>query len=480
MQENAKESRKHWLILVAVGLFTFMSTLDSSIVNIALPTISKELQIPMNQTTWTVSIYLIGVSGMLIFFGRLGDLIGKIRVFKVGTVIFTIGSLLAGFNFGIWFLLLARLVQAVGAAMTMSNSFGITTTTFPPSQRARAMSMIGVFVALGSVAGPGVGCIILQVLPWSYIFWVNVPIGIFAIIMGQFLFPKEEKHKGKLDLDWGGTILFFLAISLLFLGIEIGQNQGFLHPIVIGLVVIAIILLVAFIKFELGQKIPMIDLHIFKNSLFSISLVAAFLIFVTNFFAAIIMPFYLQDLLNWSPGQAGMMMMVFPITMMIVGPIGGVMGDKLDKEIVTAAAIILVVVSQLGYTTFNHSTPVWILILFTVLNSAGTGLFQASNNALVMSAVEKRYLGVAGSVNALARNLGMITGISIATTTLFTAMSLKFGKRVTTYVPGRPDIFLHGMHIAFLISFTIALITFFIVGYRLITKHKHREGIVEN
>jgi MFS family permease len=340
--------------------------------------------------------------------------------------------------------------------------------------------MIGVFVALGSVAGPGVGGMILQILPWSYIFWVNVPIGIFAIIMGEFLFPKEAMHKGKLDLDWGGTILFFLAISLLFLGVEIGQNTGFAHPIVIGSIIVAVILLVLFIRYELGQKIPMIDLHIFKNSLFSISLVAAFLIFVTNFFAAIIMPFYLQDLLKWSPGQAGLMMMVFPITMMIVGPIGGWMGDKLDKEIITSIGIIIVVLSQLGYTRFNAHTAVWELILFTVLNSAGTALFQASNNALVMSAVEKRYLGVAGSVNALARNLGMITGISIATTTLFTMMSISYGKRTTTYVPGRPDIFLTGMHTAFLVSFALAFITFLIVAYRLITKSKHREGIQEN
>ncbi|MDR0921311.1 MAG: MFS transporter [Lactobacillales bacterium] len=471
-QATASNSRKNWLILVAIGAFTFMSTLDSSIVNIALPTISKELHVPMNQATWTVSIYLIAVSGLLIFFGRLGDLIGKIKIFKIGTIIFTFGSLIAGFNLGIWFLLFARFIQAFGAAMTMSNSFGITTSTFPPHQRSRAMATIGVFVSLGAVAGPGLGGLILQFLPWSYIFWVNVPIGILAIIMGEKLFPKVTGNDNVPKLDWVGTILFFLMISSLFLSIEVGQNKGFIHAFVLILFALSILLFIAFVYYELHHPDPMIDLTIFKNQLFTISLIAAMLIFVTNFFSSIILPFYLQDLLKMSPGQSGIIMMVFPIVMMITSPIGGYLGDKHDKEKVTAFGIAIVVISQLGYITFNQHTSIAILVLFTGLNAAGASLFQSPNNALVMSSVPKNQLGVAGSVNALARNLGMITGISIATTTLFTSMSLQVGHRVTSYVPGRPDVFLTGMHIAFAISFVIALITLLIVCYRLFSRKK--------
>ncbi|GAW98906.1 major facilitator superfamily transporter [Secundilactobacillus mixtipabuli] len=171
--------QKHrWWILAAVGLFTFMSTLDASIVNIALPVISGDLNVPMNQAEWVVSIYLIVICSLLLLFGKLGDSIGKIRIFRIGTVLFVFGSLLAGSNGSFYLLLAARIVQALGASMTMANNNGIITEVFPFSERGRALGMIGSFVALGSIAGPGLGGIVLSHLSWGYIFWLNVPIGV--------------------------------------------------------------------------------------------------------------------------------------------------------------------------------------------------------------------------------------------------------------------------------------------------------------
>jgi len=177
--------KRRWWILIAVCLFTFMSTLDGSIVNIALPVMSKSLAIPMNQAEWVVSIYLIIICALLLLFGKLGDSHGKIRIFKIGSVLFTVGSLLCGFNSGLVMLLAARSLQAVGAAMTMSANNGIITEVFPFNERGRALGMIGSFVALGSIAGPGIGGLILAHLSWGYIFWMNVPVGILAIISSQ-------------------------------------------------------------------------------------------------------------------------------------------------------------------------------------------------------------------------------------------------------------------------------------------------------
>ena len=209
MEENTQLSpRRVNLILVALGMFTFMSTLDASIVNIALPVMANDLSIPMNQATWSVSIYLITISGLLTLFGNLGDQLGKIRVFKWGTYIFTLGSLLAGINLGLGFLLLARVVQAVGASMTMSNSFGISTSVAPANMRARAMATIAMFVSLGSIAGPAVGGLILSILKWPFIFWINVPLGLITIVLGEFIFPKTNRTKELLTIDWIGTIIF--------------------------------------------------------------------------------------------------------------------------------------------------------------------------------------------------------------------------------------------------------------------------------
>ncbi|MDR1567230.1 MAG: MFS transporter [Streptococcaceae bacterium] len=472
-----KNNRKSWLILVAVGLFTFMSTLDSSIINIALPTIAKQLKIPMNEATWSVSTYLIVVSGLLIFFGRLGDIFGKIKIFKIGTVIFTLGSLLAGINLGIYFLLFARFIQAVGAAMTMSNSFGITTESFPADKRARAMSFIGVFVSLGAVTGPGLGGLILQFLPWSYIFWINVPIGLFAMLMGEKLFPKTAKLSQTPEIDYLGTLLFFLAIISLFLGVELGQISGFDTPPVIILSVASLGLLALFIIQENKTRVPLIQLSLFKNQLFSISLTAACFIFMTNFFANIIMPFYLQSYLGWEAGFAGLILMSFPATMLIISPIGGYLGDKFNKEKITAVGIVIVVISQLGYTRLDYRSSVWLIVLLTVLNALGTTLFQSSNNALIMNSVEKQYLGVAGSINALARNLGMISGISLATIVLFMSMSKQVGRRVTDYLPNHPEYFLKAMQLAFYLSTVLAIITLCLVSFRLITSSNHKRRV---
>jgi len=476
LAEN-KVTLRHWLILVAVGLFSFMATLDASIVNIALPTIAKELRIQVNQTTWAVAIYLIGVSALLILFGKLGDLMGKIKIFKIGTVIFTFGSLIAGINLGIWFLLFARFIQALGASMTMSNSFGITTSTFPSQMRGRAMSMIGIFVSLGSVTGPALGGLLLQFLPWSYIFWINVPVGIIAILLGEKLFPKSLPRNQKIYIDWRGTILFFLTIASLFLGIEIGQNLGFDNIFALITIAGACLTLILFIHVELHCKNPLLDLKIFRNQLFTISIISAMLIFITNFFASIIMPFYLQNLREFSPGFAGVIMTTFPIVMLMIGPIGGFLGDKFDKEWITFIGLFFVVFAQLGYTHFNENSSILTIIIFTSINASGTALFQSPNNALVMSSVAHNSLGVAGSVNALARNLGMITGISIATTTLFASMSRKVGHRVTTYIPERPDIFLAGMHTAFFLSFGLALITLLITAFRLFSRINNKKRL---
>lgn len=175
------------------------------------------MNIPMNQTTWTVSIYLIVISGLLALFGNLGDQLGKIKIFRTGTVVFTLGSVLAGIDLGLPFFI-CRFVEAVGASMTMSNSFGVMTTLALQNLRGRAMSFIAAWVSLGSILGPALGGMLLQNLSWSYIFCINVPIDIIAIVAGTFLLPKFSKQGVKTEIDWLGAISLFLFVAILFLG----------------------------------------------------------------------------------------------------------------------------------------------------------------------------------------------------------------------------------------------------------------------
>ena len=230
-----------------------MSTLDGSIVNIALPVISKDLNIPMNQVEWVVSIYLMTACACLLVFGKLGDSIGKIKVFRLGMIIFTLGSFLCGFNHSLGLLLAARIIQAIGASMTMATNTGIITEVFPMSERGRALGSIGAFVSLGSIAGPGIGGVILGQLPWGYIFWINIPIGILTFILGTKVLPKDIHRSGH-PIDIKGFALFALFIITLFGGIFIGQEIGFTKILPIILFIAAILSFISFILVEKHVK----------------------------------------------------------------------------------------------------------------------------------------------------------------------------------------------------------------------------------
>ncbi|MFD0897934.1 MFS transporter [Loigolactobacillus binensis] len=468
-QTDPQVQKNRWWILVAVGLFTFMSTLDGSIVNIALPVMSRDLKIPMNQAEWVVSIYLIVVCALLLLFGKLGDVLGKIKIFRIGTFFFVLGSLLCGFNQSLTMLLLARGLQAFGASMTMSNNNGIITEIFPINERGKALGFIGSFVSLGSIAGPGIGGLILAVLPWGYIFWLNVPIGILTMILGHKILPKDLSISRK-TIDFTGFIIFMLLIVSLFVGVFLGQQIGFTQPLIIGLFLVALVMLAAFIWYEPRQQEPLISFKLFRNSAFSLSLIAGFLIFVTNFFFNVISPFYLENARSISPLLAGYILMMFPILQVVASPLAGSLSDRIGPELLTFIGLVLISLSQLGYFLTDLNTPIWLFMAFVGLVGLGNGIFQAPNNTMVMSSVTAKDLGIAGGINALARNLGMVFGISIATTVLYSAMSHDYGQHVTTYLPKHPQVFIYGMHVAFLVALSVCLVATVLTGVRLFRK----------
>ncbi|WP_136604307.1 MFS transporter [Paenibacillus dokdonensis] len=465
-QEDAVIQKKRWLILVVLNLFTFMSTLDGSIVNIALPVLSKQLGLPIAQIEWVTTGYLMAICTVILFFGKLGDMIGKIRIFRWGTYIFILGSLLCGFSSSLQFLIIARIIQALGASMTMANSQGIITDIFPAKERGKALGLIGTFVSLGSIAGPSVGGIIISSLGWEYIFWVNVPIGLIAVFIGWKVLPADlVKVKAKVDAP--GSLLFAVFIVALFAGLLLGQQAGYGNLWIILSLVLAAAAFILFLRIELKRDQPLLELSLFKNPLFSVSILCGFLVFSANFCFNIIAPFYAQNMLNLSPFSAGFLLMLFPICMVVVAPISGALSDKLGSEPLTFAGLIVMVIAQFGLAALHDGSSLWIVGIWIAMLGIGSGLFQSPNNSLVMSQVPRTQLGSAGSVNSLVRNVGMVVGITIATTTLFHVMSSKAGHRVTGLVPDRPDIFLSGMHTVFTVSSCICLAAALLTGWRM-------------
>jgi len=263
---------RRWMILISVGIFTLMATLDGSIVNIALPVISENLNIGMNMAEWVVSIYLVTICIFLLMFGKIADSIGKIKIFKIGSVLFIIGSIVCGISRDLTMLLLGRVVQAIGASMAMATNNGIITQSFPLRERGYALGYIGSFVSIGAIAGPGIGGMILGHFHWSYIFWINIPIGLVALLLGYLNLPKKETTNPT-KFDTKGFIAYFVTLLLFFSAIFIGQSVGFTNPYIIVTFIVAIVMLLLFLHLEKTVESPMIELRIFSNHNFTLGLV---------------------------------------------------------------------------------------------------------------------------------------------------------------------------------------------------------------
>ncbi len=471
--EKAKDSSR-WLIMLVVVMATFMSTLDGSIVNVALPKMAEVLGVTTSNIQLVATSYLIVISGTVLIFGRLGDILGKTRMFQFGLALFTLGSLLCGISGTFTFLIIARIVQAIGAAGTMANSQGIITEIFPANERGKALGLNGTAVALGSLVGPGLGGLIVGAVSWEYIFLINVPIGLFALYFAVKRLPKNHEKKPQGKMDMVGAILFILTIVPLFTALNEGVRLGFTHPFILLGLAVAIVSFIIFLLIERKKKNPLLQLQIFKNKLFSLSIFCGYVTFVAIFCNNIILPFYLQNAMSYSPLQTGLILMIYPLILTVVAPTSGHLSDKIGSEVLTFIGLVLVSISLLFMATLNETSSLPILILFLCFMSLGMGLFQSPNNSLVMSTVPRDKLGIAGSINALVRNLGMVCGIVLATTMLYSMMSIRIGYHVTDYIPGRADAFIYGMKAVYITAAIICFIGTILTFFRLYGK-KNRE-----
>ena len=467
MDKNETHSHKNkWIILITVLLLIFMSTLDGSIVNVALPALSRELGVSNRAVSWVVSSYLITICTVILIFGKLGDLAGKTRVFRYGVLVFTFGSFLCGFSSSLTMLIFSRALQAVGAAAAMATSQGIITQTFPKHERGKALGLSGTFVALGSMTGPPLGGLLISLVNWNYIFYINVPIGIIAFIFCLKFLPEEKYEKVKFP-DIKGFLLFSLSVVSLFIAIIEGETLKYTNPVILACFFIAVVSFAVFIYVEKNTADPMLDLNIFKSKLFSISIFCAFIVFIATSSVGIIQPFYLQYTMKFSPEMTGLLMMAYPVIISVTAPSSGTLSDKIGSELLTFLGLTIISIGLFLMVLLNEHTPTVIFLLIVVVMAFGAGLFQSPNNSLIMSTVEKDKLGIAGSVNALVRNLGMSVGTAMSTAVLYSRMSSLAGHEVTSYITGRDDIFINSAKYVYINAGVLCIIGAFITFMRL-------------
>lgn len=469
--------KNRWIILAIVVLLPFMSSLDSNIVNIALPTIEKDLRVTMASAEWVISIYLIIISATILLFGRIGDIKSKGLVFTNGIIVFTLGSLLCGISVNIYFLVASRVIQGLGAAFVMSTNQGIITAVFEKNERGKALGITGSAVALGALVGPALGGIIVTYLTWHYIFLINVPVGIVAYILAKKYIPVQLSNNNE-KVDGKGVLTFFIAIVLIFSAIMIGQQVGFSNIYIICAFIIGFIVLAIFIYIEKRVKSPMLDLSLFKNLTFSTNLICACISFVAINTVSIIEPFYLQDALGYDPFNAAMIMISYPVVMLIVAPLSGHISDKIGNGKLNILGIFIMGVSIIMLGTLNMNSSVLKIVLFLCLLGLSNGLFQSPNTSSIMSSVPKNKLGIAGGTNALIRNVGLAIGVSVSTTFLYSDMSRIAGYRVLGFVQGKPNIFISAMQDVYFLAAILCFIAFILFIINIIkVKSMKKKGL---
>uniref|UniRef100_UPI000A99668E MFS transporter n=1 Tax=Clostridium tyrobutyricum TaxID=1519 RepID=UPI000A99668E len=395
---NVKYKGRYVVLLVVVSM-SFMSCLDSNIVNVALPVMSKKLSAPMASIEMVVVSYVIAICSTILIFGRLGDMVGKIRIFKFGMILFTIGSFMCGISNSLIGLVIVRIIQGIGAAAYMANNQGIITQIFPDGERGKALGILASSVALGTMIGSPAGGFITYYLSWNYIFFINVPIGLIAFIVALRVLPvykSEEKSINK-NFDTKGAILFFLSMIFLFGSLTQGQKFGYSNHIIISAFILAALCIVLFIILETKISNPLLQIKIFKNSIFSLSLFCAFISFLCLSASVIIIPFYLQDALKLTSNVTGIIMMVQPLVIAVISPLTGNLSDKIGSELLSFAGLLVMSTGFLSMSYLSQKSFIIQIIICILILACGQALFQPANNSLIMSAVSREKLGIAGS-----------------------------------------------------------------------------------
>lgn len=364
------EARPPWPVFAVVALGTFMSTLDSSIVNVALPTLQRAFDTSVAGAGWISLAYLLTLTLLLLPFGRLGDAWGRRRIYLAGLALFVAGSALCGLAPSAGFLVAARVVQGAGASMVASNAAAIVTAVFPPEMRGRGLGSIGAVVGLGLTVGPPLGGLLLEVAGWPAIFLVNLPVGALALILGGRLLPPDPPAGGGAKLE----------------------------------------------------RAPLLDPALLRDRGFAGALGAQFLAFVALFAAVFLAPFYLENVTGLRPGEVGRVLVVVPLLLFLVAPLAGALSDRVGTRRLAAGGLALNALGLLllaGLVTRGGARPAGVVEMVAGLFviGLGQGAFQPPNSSLAMGAAPPDRLGLAGALVATMRNFGMVIGIALAAST---------------------------------------------------------------
>ena len=402
-----------WFSFLVIAVGVFMSTLDSSMVNIILPAIMEDFQSTLRATEWVVMIYLLTITATLLFWGYLSDRLGRRRIYAAGLLSFALGSLACAQAGALEWLVAFRLLQALGAAMMMATGPAMVKEIFPAHQLGRGLGLIGIAVSLGLMAGPAFGGLLLELYSWRAVFLITVPVGFLFAALASWLLPAESRVSHR-PFDLAGAALWTGGLCLLSLGISQASAPGASSALGLGLAAGGLLLVFLLVKVELAVPSPFLPIQFFGQRFFSIGVLSAILSFVILFAALILMPFYLDHILGLSGTALGLVMMAIPLAVLLVAPVAGWLADHIGARLLTTGGLLL---SSTGLFLLAQLTPEqqpWEVAWRLALLGGGQAMFLSPNSASVLGRMGTPHVGASAALLATARNLGMLLGIAAA------------------------------------------------------------------
>lgn len=413
------EDKKHQKLLIAsISLAGFMSTLDSYIVNVSLPAISHYFNTGTGEVSRVIIAYLLFFTSTLLVWGKLGDKIGFKKLFIAGFITFTFGSLLCGISPSISFLVASRCIQGIGAAMLATSGFALISKLLPAEITGWAFGIYSTASAIGVAAGAPLGGIITGVLSWRWIFLINIPVGILAVILSNKIIPNDKQldinlSKQPKEFDFLGAILSFLGLTIFLYAMNMGNELGWKSLVIILCLIFSLIFFVLFCIQELKHKQRLIDLSLFKNLNFTFAILAAFTGFMLMAGNAFLLPFFLKYIKQLKTEEIGMILMIYSIGFILVTPFVGRISDKVNPRILCSVSLFFCALASFVFSYLLSVQGLFSTIFFLIWLSVSYAFFISPNNKYIMSLANPEQKGMFSGIFNMTRNLSMVLGVSI-------------------------------------------------------------------
>jgi EmrB/QacA subfamily drug resistance transporter len=408
---NAEHDSYKWWALSCTSLGMLLATINSGTLIIALPDLERSLHTSLLELVWVILVYMIASTVLVLSAGRLSDQFGRKKAYVAGFVAFALASLGAGFAANGTELILWRILQGIGGAFLFANSAAIVTDAFPKEQLGLAMGTNTMVAAIGLVIGPVLGGALVAI-SWPWVFWFNVPFGLAGALWGAMVLHEVTGRSEDRSFDFLGTITFLVGLTGLVYGVSRGGIEGWGSPLVIGGLILAAVLLPAFVLIESRHKAPMLDLSIFKQRLFATAAAASFTNGLARFALMFVFVFYFQGVQGNSPILAGVKLAPLAVGMLIASPPAGIWADRRGSRMLAVLGMLVTAVGLALMTTLGRDTSYVWPGLYMFIVGIGSGMFNSPNTAAMMGSVAPHRRGIAAGARVLVQNTGAVMSIA--------------------------------------------------------------------